>query len=142
MKHKNQDGWSFIETLIVIAIVLILTATVGFSAIKYVDRARLVTARTQIESFVAALESYYIDCGKYPSQEEGLDALWEIPMNTSISKKWNGPYLYKAVPNDPWGNPYEYNIPGLNGLQYSIRSFGGDGFEGGEGNDADILSWE
>ena len=139
---KREEGWTFIETLIVIAIVLILTASVGFSAVKYIDKAKVVTARTQIETFVVALESFYIDCGLYPTQEQGLSVLWEKPSDDDLLDKWNGPYLYKAIPNDPWGNMYEYMIPGYYGQQYGIRSFGADGYEGGEGNNADITSWE
>ena len=137
----NDDGWTFMETLIVIAIVLILTSSVGYMAIKYLDKARIATAKSQIESFSTALESYYIDCGRYPTSEQGIKALWEKPTVQPISDKWAGPYIYKNAPNDPWGNPYEYIAPGQNGLPYSIRSFGADDKEGGEGNDADITSW-
>jgi general secretion pathway protein G len=137
----SDDGWTFMETLIVIAIVLILTSSVGYTAIQYLDRARTATARSQIDSFTVALESYYIDCGRYPSTEQGLAALWEIPVIEPVNIGWNGPYLYKNIPNDPWGNPYEYTIPGPNNLPYGIRSFGADGREGGERNDADISSW-
>lgn len=139
---KLDEGWTFIETLIVIAIVLILTASVGFTSIRYIDKARIVTARTQIDAFSTALESYYIDCGRYPTQEQGLEALWAKPAVEPVSSYWNGPYLYKNIPNDPWGNAYEYIVPGYDGLPYGIRSFGADGIEGGEGNDADISSWE
>ncbi|GHT54533.1 type II secretion system protein GspG [Spirochaetia bacterium] len=137
----GDNGWTFMETLIVIAIVLILTASVGFMAVQYLDRARIATARSQIDSFSIALESYYIDCGRYPGKEQGLDALWQKPTVQPVSDNWSGPYMYKNTPNDPWGNPYEYSVPGQNGLPYGIRSFGADGREGGEKNDADISSW-
>jgi len=139
---KTEEGWSFIETLIVIAIVLILTAGVGFSAIQYLDKARVVTAKSQIESFGVALEAYYIDCGKYPSTEQGLSALWKKTEIAPIPNNWNGPYMYKKIPQDPWGTEYEYFTPGPEGLKYGIRSFGADGREGGENTDADIVSWE
>ncbi len=142
MKNNKEDGWTLIEVLTVIAIILVLTATVGFSTVKYIDKARTVAAKTQIESLILALETYYLDCGSYPKQEEGLQALWKEPIDEQINKNWNGPYLHKAIPNDPWGNPYEYSFPGKNNTPYSICSFGADGFEGGEGKNADICSWE
>jgi len=137
----GDEGWTFMETLIVIAIVLILTSIVGFTAIQYLDRARCAAARSQIDSFILALEAYYIDCGKYPSSEQGLEALWKKPSIEPVSPNWTGPYIYRKTPNDPWGNPYEYTIPGAEDLPFSIRSFGSDGREGGEGKNADITSW-
>lgn len=137
---KHSEGWTFVETLIVMAIVLILTASVGFSSIKQLNKARIVTAKSQIETFCLALDSYYMDVGDYPLQDDGLSALWTKP--TTNSDGWNGPYLSKPVPKDPWGNDYYYVIPGENGLPYGVCSFGKDGMEGGEGNEADIKSWE
>lgn len=142
MKRKrkvNEEGWTFMETLIVIAIVLILSSTVGYMAVRNIPKARIAAAKTQIDSFAAALESYYIDCGRYPTEEQGLDALWEKPENGV--NNWDGPYLLKRVPDDPWGNPYIYRVPGSHGFPYEIISYGSDGQEGGEGNDADIASW-
>jgi general secretion pathway protein G len=136
----NEEGWTFIETLIVISIILVLTSSVGFTAIKYLDKAKAVTARSQIETFVLGMDAYFFDCGRYPSELEGLDALWEKQDSTLLS--WNGPYINKPVPADPWGNGYEYIVPGFNGMPYGVRCFGGDGTEGGDGNDADICSWE
>ena len=135
-----DEGWTFMETLIVIAIVLILTSIVGFTGIQYLDRSRMAAARSQIDSFSLALESYYIDCGRYPTEEQGLEALWKKPTIEPISPNWAGPYIYKKTPNDPWGNPYEYKLPGPEGLPFSIRSLGADGREGGEGKNADINS--
>jgi general secretion pathway protein G len=144
MKKKllMDEGWTIMETLIVIAIVLILTSIVGFTGIQYLDRARKAAARSQIDSFSLALESYYIDCGRYPTEEQGLEALWRKPTIEPVSPNWSGPYVYRRTPNDPWGNPYEYRTPGPDGLPFSIRSFGADGREGGEGKNEDITSWE
>jgi general secretion pathway protein G len=147
MKKNNryrhpEGGWTFIETLIVIGIVLILTSSVGFMAVKYLDRAKVVSAKSQIETFNLSLDAYFLDTGEYPSQLQGLAALWEKPSAGVIPPFWNGPYINKPVPKDPWGNDYEYLVPGYNDMPYSIRSLGGDGFEGGEGNGADIISWE
>ncbi len=138
---KYSEAWSFIETLIVMAIVLILTAAVGLSAIKQIDKAKVVTAKSQIETFALALDSYYMDIGSYPTSEQGLEALFSKPVSLS-NDAWDGPYLSKAIPKDPWGNDYQYSSPGDNGLPYGILSFGKDGMEGGEGKNADIKSWE
>lgn len=138
---KKEDGWSYMETLIVIAVVLILTATVGFMAVGTLDKARTAGAKSQIESFCTALEAYYIDCGVYPTTEEGLDAL-RVKPEFSSGNGWAGPYLYKNVPKDPWGKEYEYRSPGNEGRVYEIKSYGADGMEGGEGKDSDITSWE
>lgn len=140
--RKHDEGWTFIETLIVMAIVLILTASVGFSAVKQIDKARIVTARSQIETFCLALDSYYIDMGEYPSMQQGLDALWTKPDGIKKGFTWNGPYISKPVPADPWGNDYVYKQPGDNGYPFEVFSCGKDGLEGGDGNDADISSAE
>ena len=138
---NNEDGWTFMETLIVIAIILILTATVGFIAVSSLEKSRVAAARTQIESFATALEAYYIDCGNYPTAEQGLSALRK-PESSPSSDRWGGPYLYKDAPKDPWGFEYEYTNPAPDGSPYGIRSFGADGIEGGEDRNADIKSWE
>jgi general secretion pathway protein G len=139
---SNDDGWTFMETLIVIAIVLVLTASVGFMAVGSLERARRAAAQSQIDSFAVALEAYYIDSGFYPSQEQGLNALRAKPVIEPIPPFWNGPYIYKEAPNDPWGVPYIYITPGIDGSLYGIKSYGRDKKEGGEGPDQDISSWE
>ena len=129
------------ETLIVIAVVLVLTAAVGFMAIGSLQKARRASAQSQIDSFCVALEAYYIDCGQYPTVEQGLSALRKKPTVEPVSSNWHGPYLYKAPPSDPWGTDYEYTVPGPDGNSYGIRSFGADGKEGGTDENADITSW-
>lgn len=140
-RKKNQDGWTFMETLIVIAIIAILAATVGFTAIKSLEKARRASTLTQIDSFTAALEAYYIDCGFYPTEEQGLSALRTKPTSPPVSDSWAGPYVLKNIPRDPWGNEYEYTSPAEDGSDYGIRSFGADGKIGGDGKNADIKSW-
>lgn len=130
------------EVLIVIAIVLILTGSVGFMAFRYVDRARLVTARSQIETYGLALQTYALDCGGYPTREQGLAALWSKPSTEPVPAGWNGPYVDRKVGPDPWGRPYEYAVPGPDGLPFGLRSWGSDGKEGGEGSARDVASWE
>lgn len=145
MKRKReidrQAGFTFIEIMVAMMILLILIGTAGFGYIRYVSRARVVAARNQIEILSIALNSYYLDAGRYPSESQGLEALWEKPVLDPVPAQWSGPYLTKAVPEDPWGQPYEYEVPGPNGLPFALRSLGSDGAEGGEGNDRDIVSW-
>lgn len=143
MKIKKYDkGFTFIEVLVVLAIILILSAGVGFSAIKYIEKAKTASGKTQIESFKLALQSYYIDCGRYPTKEQGLQALWEKPLLVPVPASWAGPYTDAEIPLDPWQNSYQYTVPGENGLPFTIMSFGADGKEGGEGLDEDIISWK
>jgi len=141
-KAKWEEGWTFVETIIVIAIILILTSSVGFMAFRYIDKAKVVTAKSQIESFSLALNSYFFDNKRFPTEDQGLDALWKKTNLSPVPEDWNGPYLEKEVPLDPWDNPYHYMVPGPNGLPFGIRSNGADGLEGGEGLDRDIASWE
>lgn len=139
---KDDGGWTFMETLIVLAVILILTATTGFVAVGALEKARVAAAKTQMESLATALEAYYMDCGNYPTAEQGLSALRRKPETSPSSDNWGGPYLYKDAPRDPWGYDYEYTVPAPDGSAYGIRSFGADGREGGEGKDADIKTWE
>ena len=139
---KKDKGFTFIETIVTISIILILSAAVGFSAMRYVERSRIATTRNQIEAFRLALHSYYIDCGTYPTESQGLRALWERPIFSPIPAGWDGPYINRRVPLDPWGNEYIYKSPGENNLPFTIISLGADGRQGGEGNNADINSWD
>ncbi|MBI9104828.1 MAG: type II secretion system major pseudopilin GspG [Spirochaetales bacterium] len=140
--NKLNEGWTFIETLIVIAIVLILTSSVGFMSFRYIDKAKTVTGRSQIETFTLALNSYFFDTRSFPTASQGLAALWEEPRFSPIPEGWRGPYLDKPVPQDPWGNEYEYQVPGPHNLPFGIRSLGADGLQGGSGIMEDISSWE
>ncbi len=142
MKIEDQSGWTFIETLIVIAIIMILTSTVGFTALGYVDKARVVSAKTQIANLSMALDTYFMDTMQYPSEEQGIEALWLKPVLEPVPEEWDGPYLQKKVLKDPWNNDYEYTVPGPHGLPYGIRSFGKDGVPGGVDASSDISSWE
>jgi general secretion pathway protein G len=140
IRGSRSGGWTFMETLIVIGIVLVLTSMVGLMAFRFIDQAKQAAARSQIEVYGLALEAYYLDCRSYPDKAEGLAALWIRPAAAPAS--WNGPYLSKAVSADPWGNPYAYLVPGPNGLPFQIISPGADGLEGGEGKNRDVKSDE
>jgi general secretion pathway protein G len=142
MKFAKDAGFTFMETIVVIAIILILSAGVGFSAVKYIERARIAACKNQIETFRLSLQSYYLDCGMYPSEAQGLTALWEKPVISPVPPLWNGPYLDRILPKDPWGNNYHYKNPGDKNLPYTIFTYGADAREGGESQNADIFSWE
>ena len=139
---KTDKGFTFIETIVTISIILILSAATGFSAIKYIERAQIAACKNQIETFRLALQSYYLDCGQYPTEIQGLEALWEKPVQPPIPPQWKGPYIDRKLPKDPWGSSYVYKNPGELNLPFSIMSFGMDGKIGGEGSNADVYSWD
>jgi general secretion pathway protein G len=136
--NKTQRGFSLIELLIVMVILGLLAALVGPKMFGKVGTSKQKTAKTQITMFESALDTYRLDTGKYPSTEQGLQALRIKPQGIT---KWEGPYLPKDIPPDPWGNPYQYKSPGDHG-PFDIISFGADGKPGGEGEDLDIVSWK
>jgi len=135
---KADEGFTFIETIITITIILILSAAVGFSAIKYVERARVAACRNQIETFRLALQSYFLDCGQYPTEAQNLEGLWEKPILSPVPASWSGPYVDRQIPKDPWGNAYVYKNPGEKNLPFSIMSHGTSGGETGN----EIHSWD
>ena len=141
-KTKKDDGFSFAETIAVLAIMLILTAGVGFSAAGYVQKASRLSAESQIEVYRLALQSYYLDCGTYPTDEQGLEALWEKPVLYPVPAGWNGPYVDKEIQKDPWGNDFVYSTRRNRKLPFTVVSLGSDGFEGGDGDAEDIVSWK
>ena len=137
--HRIEDGFTLLELLIVMLIIGLLAAFVAPRMIGKVGKSKQTIAKAQIESLCTALDTYKLDTDKYPTQEEGLSALISQPAN---AESWHGPYLAKKnVPKDPWGNDYVYTYPGNNG-EFDIIAYGADGKEGGEGEDADVVSWE
>ena len=140
--ERGDEGFSFMETLIVLAITIMLSAGIGIPAARHIERAKRARASAQIETFRIALHSYYLDCGQYPSEEQGLAALFAKPTMHPVPEDWQGPYTDRRVPDDPWGHAYSYIVPGPEGLVWGIASYGTDGTEGGDGNDRDINSWD
>lgn len=136
----SEEGWTFVEAIVVIAIIVLLTGTVAFTAVRYVERARRASAGIQIESIGLALHAYYLDTGGFPTEAQGLRALWEHPVISPLPASWQGPYVDRPIRLDPWGGEFEYRVPGPGGLSYEISSYGADGLPGGFENDADISS--
>ena len=131
--RKKEKGFTLIEMLIVIIIIGLLASLVAPRLFTKVDKARIKTAKAQIELLSTAIDSYRLDLGKFPTTLEAL--------RQSDDPKWEGPYLPKNIPLDPWDGPYVYKCPGEHG-PYDIMSYGADGKPGGTGNDRDIVSWE
>lgn len=139
----GRAGFTLIEILVVIAVLAMLAALVAPNVFQHVGTAKDATARSQIELLGAGLDAYRLDNGRYPTTEQGLEALQAQSTIQPIPANWRGPYLRKAIPPDPWGNPYIYLSPGeANPRGYDLLSLGADGVPGGEGEDADIASWE
>jgi general secretion pathway protein G len=134
--RRSKAGFTLIELLIVMIILGLLATLVAPKFLHKVSTARLQTAKTQITMFGTALDAYRLDIGKYPTTDEGLAALRKNPGYN----KWDGPYLDKDPPGDPWDRPYIYRSPGEHGL-YDLYSLGADGQEGGDGENADVVSW-
>ena len=133
---RPRAGFTLLELLVVVAIIGLL---VGFVAPRYfgqIGKSEVNTAKAQIDALEKALDQYRLDTGRYPTSELGLNALLDRPQN---EPKWNGPYLKKAVPLDPWGKPYLYKMPGEKG-DYDLTSYGKDGAPGGTGENADLTN--
>ncbi|MDX5410690.1 MAG: type II secretion system major pseudopilin GspG [Thauera sp.] len=133
----KQRGFTLLELLVVMVIIGLLAGYVGPRFFSQIGKSEVNTAKAQIDAFEKGLDQYRLDVGRYPSSEQGLQALMTAPGGES---RWQGPYLRKAVPADPWGNPYRYRHPGEHG-EYDIFSYGADGQPGGDGTNADITNW-
>ncbi len=142
MQRKNyrQRGMTLIELLVVLVILGLIASLAGPQVMKYLGSAKTDTAKQQIHLLDEVLDGYKLDNARYPTTQEGLDALVKAPAGAG---NWRGPYLKKnTVPKDPWGNDYKYLSPGEQGRNYDIVSLGADGKPGGEGENKDINSWE
>ncbi|MBR4180062.1 MAG: type II secretion system major pseudopilin GspG [Treponema sp.] len=149
-KQKDYEAFTFVETLAVLAIMAVLTAGCTVSVTRLVSIAKKNSARNQIEQFSAALQTYFLDCGCFPTTEQGLNALWEKPVFYPVPENWDGPYLERKPGKDPWGTDFEYissqssvmpsEVPA--NLPFVLISYGADKIrETKEGGD-DIVSWK
>lgn len=134
----KQSGFTLLELLVVMVIIGLLAGYVGPKYFAQIGKSETKTAKAQIEALSRALDTYRLDVGHYPSTEQGLAALNRQPDSEA---KWQGPYLAKGVPADPWGRPYQYRYPGEHG-DYDVWSLGSDGVAGGQEADSDVGSWQ
>ncbi len=140
-RRTRVAGFTLIEILVVIVVIAILATLVAPNVFQHVGTAKATTAKSQIEMISSALDAYRLDTGAFPNTAQGLQALQELP-TVDTPTNWRGPYLRKAVPLDPWGRPYVFVSPGeVNTKGFDLLSYGADGKLGGEGEDADVVSW-
>lgn len=139
---RDQRGFTLIEIMVVVVIIGILIGLIAPNVLSRVDGARVTAARTDISTLEQALAMYRLDNHRYPTTDQGLEALIIKPGAAPEPRNWNPEgYLKQQLPNDPWGNPYQYMAPGQENRPYDLWSLGADGREGGEGYDADIGNW-
>ena len=134
-----QRGFTLIELMVVLVIIGVLAALIVPNVLDRADDARVMAARTDANNLMQALKLYKLDNQRVPTAEQGLNALLVKPTTGPIPPNWK-PYLEK-LPNDPWGRPYQYLLPGIKG-EFDVMSFGADGVAGGEGKNADVGTWQ
>ena len=139
IRTRAEAGVTLIEMLVVVTIIALFAALVLPKMMGQADKARKTQAKAQINAYLTALGSYKLDTGVYPTTEQGLQALRVKPENVN---NWQGPYVQKDIDTDPWQHPYAYKYPGDHGDDPDIVCYGADGQPGGDGLNADILSWK
>lgn len=134
-RTRGTSGFSLLEIMVVMSIIGLLMALVGPNLIRQRGKAEVQSAAVQINQLGTALDSFRLDIGRYPTTQEGLNALRSKPNGID---RWDGPYINKDIPLDPWARPYFYRAPGEGGRPYDLFSYGADGAQGGEGDNRDI----
>lgn len=138
LPHTRMGGFTLLEMIVVLVIIGLIMGLVGPRLFSQADKAKVQTAETQVKMLRGALDTMRLDISRYPTQEEGLGILMNRPGDSKTAARWQGPYLEDGVPDDPWGNPYQYS-PQASGLHaFSLYSLGADGKSGGTGFDADV----
>lgn len=137
-RNDTSSGFTLMEMLVVLAIIGIIFGLVGPRILGTVDREAPKIALTQTKLLRGAIENFRLDVGRYPTAQEGLNALLVKPTDPNIAARWRGPYTDGEIPLDPWKNPYQYGVPGANGQPFALYSLGADGKRGGEGDAADV----
>jgi general secretion pathway protein G len=136
--RARSAGFTLLELLVVMVIIGLLAGIVAPRYFAQVGKSQVKAVKAQVDGLSKALEQYRIDVGHLPTNEQGMAALQTQPTG---EQNWAGPYLQKEVPLDPWGNPYNYVVPGTHNNDYDLWSWGRDGKQGGTGEDADIGNW-
>lgn len=131
-------GFTLLEMIVVLVIIGLIMGLVGPRLFSQADRAKVQTAQTQVRMLRGALETMRLDIGRFPSQQEGLQMLSQRPADEKLGQRWRGPYLEDGIPDDPWGNAYQYAPQPSGDHAFVLYSFGADGTRGGVDDDADI----
>lgn len=136
--RQPSAGFTLLEMLVVLVIIGLLAGLVGPRLFTKVDQSKITTAQTQVKLLRGAIENVRLDIGRYPTVDEGLSLLAKAPADAALAARWKGPYLDDTVPQDPWGHPYQYALPGANSQPFALYSLGADGRIGGEGDARDL----
>lgn len=136
--NQAVRGFTLLEMLVVLVIIGLLAGLVGPRLFSRVDQSKITTAQTQVKMLRAAVESLRLDIGRLPTPDEGLELLGRPPADAALAARWRGPYLSDVLPRDPWGEPYQYSVPGAGGQPFALYSYGADRKLGGEGDAQDL----
>ena len=140
-KRRGRPGFTLVEIMVVVVIIGMLASLVGVTVIRQLEKAKHKNTAAQIRNFMTALDIYYMDNSNYPTTEQGLQALVQAPSTSPVPRNYPKDGYLNQIPKDPWNNDYIYFSPGVTGGPYSIQSYGADGIQGGEDNNADVESW-